>query len=88
MYDLAKDLESYLHTNFSYDVSTNLPSGAEAVSWLLFDSGRGFCNYFATAMAVMARELGMPARVVIGYTGGTYDAKADDWVIHNSDAHA
>jgi Transglutaminase-like superfamily/TgpA N-terminal domain/Domain of unknown function (DUF4129) len=87
MYDKAVALESYLRT-FSYDVNITLPSGAEGTSWLLFESGhRAYCNYFATAMAVMARELGMPARVVAGYTNGTQDPKTKQWVVRGNDAH-
>ena len=59
MYDKAVLLESYFHT-FHYDLNVSLPPGAEGVSWFLFDSGqRGYCNYFATAMTIMARLLGM-----------------------------
>lgn len=88
MYDKAVALETYFRTSFTYSTTIHLPSGAEATVWLLFQSNHSaFCNYFASAMAVMARELGMPARVVIGYTGGTLDAKTHDWVVHGSDAH-
>lgn len=87
MYDKAQALESYFHT-FTYDVNVQLPSGMEGVSWFLFDSGhRGFCNYFATSMAVMARLLGMPARVVAGYTNGQLDATHHQQVIRGTDAH-
>jgi hypothetical protein len=87
MYDKASALEDYLRS-FTYDVNVSLPSGAEGTSWLLFDSGhKAFCNYFATAMAVMARELGMPARVVAGYTHGTLDPKTKEMVVRGTDAH-
>lgn len=89
MYDKAVALETYLRNNYKYDTNISLPAGEEGVSWFLFRSqNRGFCNYFATAMAVMARELGMPARVVAGYTSGKYDTQHHDWVIRGSDAHA
>jgi len=89
MYDKAVALEIYFRTSFTYSTNINLSPGAEATAWLLFQSNHSaFCNYFATAMAVMARELGMPARVVIGYTSGTFDAKGHNWVVHGSDAHA
>lgn len=89
MYDMALGLQDYLRENYSYSTNVNLPSGQEAVSWFLFRSNnRGFCNYFATAMAVMARELGMPARVVAGYTDGTFDQKTHQWIVRGSDAHA
>jgi hypothetical protein len=89
MYDEAVVLQNYLRTSFTYSTNIHLSPGAEGTAWLLFQSNhRAFCNYFASAMAVMARELGMPARVVIGYTPGTYDAKAQNWVVRGSDAHA
>ena len=62
-----------LRSHYSYNSDITLPPGQEGVSWFLFRSGnQGFCNYFATAMAIMARELGIPARVVAGYTSGTF----------------
>ena len=89
MYDKVVALESYLHNNFVYSVDVHLPPGAEAVSWFLFDSThKGFCNYFSTTMAVMARSLGIPARVVAGYTNGQYDPKKKEQVINGTDAHS
>src|SRR6266849_1216233 len=89
MYDKAVALESYFHNNYVYDANISLPRGEEAVSWFLFRSNhKGFCNYFATSMAIMARELGIPARVVEGYTNGKYDVKHNQWVIRGTDAHS
>jgi hypothetical protein len=88
MYDKAVALETYFRTHFTYDANIGVPSGQEPVSWFLFNSGnRGFCNYFATAMVIMARELGIPARIVEGYTNGTYDPTHNQWVVRDSDAH-
>ncbi|HLX40015.1 MAG TPA: transglutaminase domain-containing protein, partial [Ktedonobacteraceae bacterium] len=87
MYDKAVLLETYFHS-FTYDLNVSLPSGDEGVSWFLFDSGhRGYCNYFATSMTVMARLLGMPARVVAGYTNGQYDTVHHQNIIRGNDAH-
>ncbi len=89
LYEIAADLEEYLRSNYIYNTNIILPPGQESVSWFLFHSrNQGFCNYFATAMAIMARELGMPARVVTGYTSGVYDATTQTWVVRGSDAHA
>lgn len=89
MYDMAVALENYLRSNYTYSVNINPPPGEEPVSWFLFRSGnRGFCNYFASAMTIMARELGMPARVAVGYTNGKQDAKTGQWIISGTDAHA
>ena len=89
MYDKALALETYLRGNYTYNVNISPPPGQEPVSWFLFRSGnQGFCNYFASAMVIMARELGIPARVVSGYTNGKYDPKQHQWVIRGTDAHS
>jgi transglutaminase-like putative cysteine protease len=89
MYDKVIALETYLRTNYSYDVNIRLPAGQEGVSWFLFRSGnKGFCNYFSTAMAVMARTLGIPARVAVGYTNGQLDSKTHQHIIYGTDAHS
>jgi transglutaminase-like putative cysteine protease len=89
MYDKVAALETYLRSTYQYDASiTAPPPGAESVSWFLFQSKRGFCNYFAGAMALMARELGIPARVAAGYTNGKYNPKTNQWDVVGTDAHA
>lgn len=89
MYDKATALETYLRSHYTYSVDIQRPPDQDGVSWFLFNSGnKGFCNYFASAMAVMARSVGIPARVVAGYTHGTFDDKQHQWVIRGSDAHA
>lgn len=89
MYDKVTALETYLRGNYTYD--TNIaapPPGTEAASWFLFQSRHGFCNYFATAMTLMARSLGIPARVAAGYTNGKYNTSTNEWDIAGTDAHA
>ncbi|HEV2661135.1 MAG TPA: transglutaminase domain-containing protein, partial [Ktedonobacteraceae bacterium] len=90
MYDKVMALESYLRSNYSYSVNIHRPSDEEGVAWFLFDNPNrdGFCNYFSSAMTVMARSLGIPARVAVGYTHGTYDAKHKENIIRGTDAHS
>lgn len=89
MYDKVNALEAYLRNNYTYDASIAAPPpGTESASWFLFTSKRGFCNYFASAMALMARELGIPARVAAGYTNGKFNPKTGQWDINGTDAHA
>ncbi len=89
MYDKVVALETYLRTNFTYSLDVQLPPGEEGVSWFLFRSNHaGFCNYFSSAMAVMARSLGIPARVAVGYTNGENDAKNHQHVVYGTDAHS
>jgi transglutaminase-like putative cysteine protease len=66
-YDQTRALESFLRQYpYSLEVS-GPPSGRDPVDYFLFDLQAGYCDYYATAMAVMARALGLPARVATGY---------------------
>lgn len=61
---------------------------ADTVDGFLFDTRRGFCGHYASAFAALMRAAGIPARVVTGYQGGTYNRFADYWIVRQSDAHA
>jgi len=87
MYDAASALEDYLRT-FKYSTKNDdPPAGQDAMVWFL-QRQVGFCTFFASAMALMARSLGMPARVATGYTAGVYDSKTGAYVVKESAAHA
>lgn len=73
---------------FSYSITNPpIPPDVDAVSWLL-QTHTGYCTYYASAMVVMARLLGMPARMVAGFSQGHYDAGRQVWVVNGSDAHS
>ena len=61
---------------------------ADSVDGFLFDTKRGFCGHYASAFATLMRAAGIPARVVTGYQGGTFNRFADYWILRQSDAHA
>jgi hypothetical protein len=61
---------------------------ADSVDGFLFDTKRGFCGHYASAFAALLRAAGIPARVVTGYQGGTFNRYADYWILRQSDAHA
>ncbi len=87
MYQAALDLENYLHT-FKYTTTMpKLPTNQDYVAWFLTIK-EGFCTWFASAMALMARSLGMPARVVTGYTAGTFDPRTNSYVVKGAQAHS
>lgn len=89
-YAVAEMLATHLNdsTQFSYSVSNPpVPSNVDAVDWLL-QTRRGYCTYYATAMTIMARLLGVPARVVNGFSLGHYDAQRKVWVVDGNDAHS
>jgi hypothetical protein len=60
----------------------------DSVDGFLFDSRRGFCGHYASAFAELMRAAGLPARVVTGYHGGTFNRFANYWIVRQSDAHA
>jgi len=60
----------------------------DSVDAFLFDTKRGFCGHYASAFAVLMRAAGIPAHVVTGYHGGTFNRFADYWIVRQSDAHA
>lgn len=87
-YAKALALEEYLRElPYSYQVQP-LPGGGDAVEQFLFDMRQGYCTYYASSMAVMARILGIPARVAIGYATGEYDPATRTYIVRESDAHA
>jgi transglutaminase-like putative cysteine protease len=87
-YAQALALEQFLRQlPYSYQVEP-LPGGGDAVYQFLFQMRSGYCTYYASAMAVMARSLGIPARVATGYATGAYDPAAGVYVVHEADAHA
>lgn len=73
--------------NFTYTLNVSQPRDASALLTFLTRTKRGYCQQFAFAMAVMARLLGIPSRVVVGYTQGTYQGNGN-WAVRTSDAHA
>lgn len=88
-YDKAKAIEKYLCANFTYTLSPGAPPpGTDFTNYFLFDSKKGYCTSFASAMAVMSRCIGLPSRYVKGYvTPGTRGA-GGIYHITNYTAHA
>jgi transglutaminase-like putative cysteine protease len=92
VYDLARAVEAHLNRNAyggDYRYSLEMRAGgADPLSDFLFNIRAGHCEYFATAMAVMLRTLGVPTRVVNGFQPGEYNAAADAYVVRQADAHS
>jgi len=82
-------LVSYLQQNYLYTTDAPaVPLGEDAADYFLFRRKRGQCDLFATALALMARAVGIPTRLATGYAGGVYDQEHGRWVIREADAHA
>jgi protein-glutamine gamma-glutamyltransferase len=86
--DQAHLIEANLRSGYRYDLDS--PSGAakNPLDDFLFHSKRGHCEFYSTAMTVMLRELGVPARNVTGFVGGTYNRFSHSYVVRQGDAHS
>ncbi|EID55869.1 transglutaminase-like enzyme, predicted cysteine protease [Saccharomonospora xinjiangensis XJ-54] len=75
-----------VENGFVYDTRTAPAADGDALADFVLQGKRGYCEQYASAMAVMLRSLDIPARVAIGFTGGTPDG--DVRTITSRDAHA
>lgn len=84
----ARAVEHRLRTTYAYDLSS--PSGAaqDPLDHFLFESHRGHCEYFSTAMAVLLRRVGVPTRNVTGFIGGSYNRFGRYYSVRQGDAHS
>jgi transglutaminase-like putative cysteine protease len=83
-YDKALALQNYLRT-FTYDLHVPPGHSDHAIDDFLFKTKRGYCEQFAGSYAAMARSIGLPARVAVGFTPGTRDGAG---VFHVTDKQA
>jgi transglutaminase-like putative cysteine protease len=85
-YDAASLLEDYLRT-FPYNEGIAGPNpGEDGVDYFLFRERQGYCDYYASAMAVMLRSLGIPARIAQGYNQGTL-LPTGEYEVRQTNAH-
>jgi transglutaminase-like putative cysteine protease len=88
-YDKIVAIEHWLgtHTQYSLNIPP-LPKGADAVDQYVFVDKRGFCEQIGTTLVVMLRELGIPARLGVGYAPGERNPFTGLYEVKASDAHA
>ena len=87
-YDQALSLQRYLISHYSYTLDLTGPPTKDPLAQFLFVRRSGNCEYFASAMAVMLRAVGIPARYVTGFLPGEYNDLGGDYIVRESDAHA
>lgn len=88
-FDRVKAIEAYLRDNFLYSLESPVPPpGSDAVDHFLFETDVGYCEQFASATAIMLRTLGIPTRVVVGYTPGERNPFTGYHEVRASDAHS
>ncbi len=87
-YDRVRQIEAYLRL-FPYSLEVQPPPpGRDIVDHFLFDLQTGYCDYYASAMVVLSRAAGVPARLVVGYASGEYDTARAVYMVRQQDAHA
>jgi transglutaminase-like putative cysteine protease len=85
----AAKIESFLRNNYTYSLSVPTPPpGMSAIEDFLFNSKKGYCEHYATAMVLMLRTLGIPARIVTGFSGGELNKYGGYIIVRESSAHS
>jgi transglutaminase-like putative cysteine protease len=84
----ARRIEERLRRDFTYDLRSPSQGKAQPVDDFLFESKRGHCEFFSTAMALMLRAVGVPSRNVTGFVGGTWNRFGRYYAVREGDAHS
>ena len=84
--DYVKSVEAYLGRGFTYTEAP--PAKSRTLEGFLFETKSGYCQQYSGAMALLLRMGGIPARVATGFTSGSYDRKAKEYVVRDLDAHS
>jgi hypothetical protein len=84
----AQAIETRLRTDFKYDLNSPSTKDTNPLEHFLFESKRGHCEFYSTAMAVMLRTLDVPTRNVTGFVGGTYNRFGKFYAVRQGDAHS
>ena len=70
-YEKAEAITNYLRNTIQYSTTiTPAPPGQDPAVWVLFDTKKGFCNYYASDEVLLLRSIGIPARIAAGFAEG------------------
>ncbi len=84
----ANVMESYLKTQFGYTLVQSQSKGVSPIDNFLFETKEGHCEYFASAMVLMLRASGIPARLVNGFLRGEWNEVGEYLLVRQSHAHS
>lgn len=88
IYDKANTIHSFLTHNFRYSLDAPLAEQDQPLEEFLFTRKTGYCEHYATAMAIMLRTIGIPARLVTGFLATEWNEYGNYYVVRQQDAHA
>ena len=87
-YNKAVAIEQFLR-RYPYTLDVRpAPPDRDAVEYFLFDLKQGYCDYFASAMVVLLRLNGIPARLATGYVAGKFDNTTNKFIVTEEEAHS
>ena len=87
-YDKAQAVELFLR-KYPYTLEVKAaPPDRDSLEYFLFEGKQGYCDYFATAMVVLLRAQGVPARLATGYVTGTLDPETSRYQVTEEEAHS
>lgn len=88
VYDKAVSIEQFIR-RYQYTLATPVvPEGWDAVDFFLFESKVGYCDYFASAMVLLLRLQGVPARMATGFVAGTLNNDTGRYEVTEEDLHS
>jgi len=84
----AKAIEAELRRAYRYDLESPSGLAENPLDHFLFESRRGHCEFYSTAMAILLRTVGVPTRNVTGFASGTYNRFGGFYAVRQGDAHS
>lgn len=84
----ATTIERHLRTEYRYDLGSPSGKSKQPLDDFLFESKRGHCEYYSTAMAILLRAVNVPTRNVTGFIGGTFNRFGRFYAVRQGDAHS
>jgi hypothetical protein len=83
----AAAIQAYL-SKFRYTLELPSQRQKDPVAFFLFERKAGHCEYFASSMAILLREEGVPSRIVTGFRGGEWNELTGNFIVRAKDAHS
>jgi transglutaminase-like putative cysteine protease len=87
-FEKVNRIENYLKKNYVYSLDVTGGDENDPIGYFLFEDKRGYCEQYATAMALLLRAVGIPTRLVTGFLSGEFNVYGNYYTVRNSDAHA
>jgi len=86
--DILSSLKERINDQCSYSLTIKNENKINPLENFLFEEKSGYCEFYASATAMLCRELGIPSRIAFGWSGGKFYESSDLFVFHSKDAHA